>query len=106
MKYFLLFIFLFPFLLPAQNQVIDSLKLALKNAKHDTTRCYILSLMVESESDDNVWPVYNEQMLELSQKNISISSDPSLKKIYLKYNSNAMNNVCYLYSIRGDILYK
>ena len=37
----------------AQDPVIDSLKLALHNAKHDTTRCNILSQLSEiCEIDD------------------------------------------------------
>ena len=47
---------LFQHLALCQDKTIDSLKLALKNAKHDTTRCTILSAMIEAEGDDNIWP--------------------------------------------------
>ena len=42
------------------GQNIDSLKTALKNAKHDTTKISILLQLVENTYDENEWPKYNE----------------------------------------------
>jgi hypothetical protein len=39
----------------AQSNFSDSLKLALKNANHDTLKCEILSELIENENDDSVW---------------------------------------------------
>ncbi|MDD1463659.1 hypothetical protein MEO39_27175, partial [Dolichospermum sp. ST_sed2] len=82
-------IVLFQINLFGQNKTIDSLKLALKNAKHDTTRCNILNAMVEAEGDHNIWPKYNEQLKVLVEK--SIASNASPKKLYLKHLAIALN---------------
>ena len=102
MKVFFLFIFLLPSILLAQNRTIDSLKLALKNAKHDTTRCNILTTLIEEEEDDNLWPIYNEQLITLAQK-CANSSTNSLKTFYLKRLAEAYNNTGYLANLQGDI---
>ncbi|MBA3665817.1 MAG: hypothetical protein H0W61_16670, partial [Bacteroidetes bacterium] len=86
--------------LRAQSPALDSLKLALRNASHDTTRCNILDAMVELEPDDNIWSVYNNQLLELAKKNLAFSS--SLKSFYLKQEAAALNNIGFYFSERGD----
>ena len=80
---------------------MDSLKLALKTAKHDTTRCNILMAMIEAESDEAMWPQYNQQLLKLAEKNANTS--PSLKRIYLKYFASANNNLAVLANQYGEI---
>ena len=42
-------IFLNSTFLFSQDRTVDSLKIALKTAKHDTTRCNILNAMIEAE---------------------------------------------------------
>ncbi len=79
----------------------DSLKLALKNAKHDTTRCSILNAMIEDEEDEKIWSKYNEQLKELSEKNIK--SNDANNKIYLKYLATYLYNVGFSYDNKGDV---
>lgn len=102
-KYLLLGITFFLFQLNSigQNQTIDSLKLALKNAQHDTTRCNILSVMIEAESDDNIWPKYNDELKNISEKNIG--KGRLFKEIYLKHLASALNNIGFIYNYKGDI---
>ncbi len=85
-----------------QSNPIDSLKLALKNAKHDTTRCNILNAMVEAEADDNTWPLYNDQLLKLAEKNNLSTTIPILKICYSKHLANAINNLGYIAQQRGN----
>ncbi len=99
MKKIILVIFIFPFILSAQNK--DSLKLALMNAKHDTTRCKILSVLIESEEDDNIWPKYNDQLGLIAKENIARSEVN--KNFYLKQLAFALNNIGYLANSQGDI---
>ncbi len=104
MKLLIFFILLFPFLLSAQDSTIDSLKIALKNAKHDTTRCNILSELIDSESDDRVWPKYNDQLLRLAKSGSYKSAKDSARKLfYLKHLAGALNNIGYLAQNQGDI---
>ena len=103
MRIFILFIFLFPFVLSAQDRTIDSLKLVFKNAKHDTTRCNILNLMIEAESDDELWPIYNNQLLKLAEKKYKDKVSKKEARFYLKHVASALNNIGYLANQQGNI---
>lgn len=92
-------LFFLPLLLAGQS--MDSLKLALKNAKHDTMRCNILSLLIELEGDDNVWPKYNDELGLIAKENLAKSE--LNKNIYLKHLAYALNNIGYLANSQGDI---
>lgn len=92
------------FSLHAQDRILDSLKLELKSAKHDTLRCIILNAMIEAESDDNVWPAYNEQLKKLCEQNLITSkSNKVLYKFYLKVFGSTLNNIGYLAQQNGDL---
>lgn len=99
------FLMIFCFVLTAkiicQNKTIDSLKLALKNAKHDTTRCNILNSIIELETDDNVWPIYNEQLKNLSKTKAALND--LNKNIYLRYLAASINNNGYLANLKGNL---
>lgn len=82
---------------------IDSLKQALKEAAHDTTRCKLLNELVETEYDVKIWPVYNEQLKIIAEKNATQSVDKRIKFIYLKYLAGALNNTGFLAVEQGDI---
>jgi len=88
----------------AQTSLIDSLKLALKNAKHDTTRCAILKKMIDAESDEAVWPSYNDEIKKISEKNLkrTSSTDP-LHNFYLRSLAGAITEIGYLFKKQGDI---
>lgn len=79
-----------------------SLKLELKNAKHDTARCNILNNMIEAEANDKVWPIYNNQLKTLAEINAKTATG-SLKKSYLRHLANALNNLGYFSTIQGNI---
>jgi serine phosphatase RsbU (regulator of sigma subunit)/Tfp pilus assembly protein PilF len=85
----------------AQN--IDSLKLALKNAKHDTTRCNVLSQLSELEPDEKLWPLYNDTLKAICEKYLASNLTSPLRSFYLKYLAGALNNVGYLANQQGDI---
>jgi tetratricopeptide (TPR) repeat protein len=84
------------------GQNIDSLKLALKNAKHDTTRCNILSILAETASDEE-WPAYNEELLKLAQKCASTVTTDILKRFYSKHYAVTLNNIGFLAKQQGNI---
>ncbi|MDO8999023.1 MAG: tetratricopeptide repeat protein [Bacteroidota bacterium] len=98
----LLFLLL-PFVGFGQDNTLDSLKFALKEAKHDSTRCRILSALVENEYNEKIWPLYNEQLFVLSKKNIEKSVSDREKKIFLVFFANANNNKGFLAQEHGDI---
>jgi len=84
------------------DRTMDSLKLALKNATHDTTRCVILNAMVETESDEALWPKYNLQLKAIAEKNIQ--ENTTLRKFFLNHLGNVYNNIGYLSKYQGDIV--
>ncbi len=79
MKKYLFILVLFPALLFGQNKTIDSLKLALKNAKHDTTRCNLLKLLTKKATGEEQ-EKYIEQLKTLAEKNVAVGG--ALKNIY------------------------
>jgi tetratricopeptide (TPR) repeat protein len=79
------------FIFSQDDKTIDSLKLALKNAKHDTTRCNILNELIENANEEE-WPAYNEQLLKLAEKNVNIAHTKTLNDIYSEYFAAALNN--------------
>ncbi len=88
----------------AQTPTLDSLKLVLKNAKHDTTKCNILNALIEAESNDTIWIKYNDELKSISEKNLNIySSNNPLFKTYIKYSALVYNNMGYLAEIKGNI---
>ncbi len=99
----LLFFLFLSALVFSQSNAIDSLKNALKIAKNDTTRCGILNQMIENESDDAVWPSYNNQMKNIAEKNLSTNPKGALKKAFLEYLAAAYNNIGFLLGNEGNL---
>lgn len=75
----------------AQTPVLDSLKKVLKNTQIDTVKCNLLVLMAESETDDAIWPKYNEQAFVLATEKLKTEKSPVLVKFY-----NTKLGQCYI----------
>ncbi|MDP2386625.1 MAG: tetratricopeptide repeat protein [Bacteroidota bacterium] len=88
---------------PFRAQVMDSLKLVLKSAKHDTVRCETLIQIIENENDDLIWPAYNDQLQLICEKNLKTikTSDP-LYFFYTKHLASVFNNKGYLTGAMGE----
>ena len=81
---------------------VESLKLLLQNAKHDTTRCNILNAMIEEESNDSVWIKYNDAMKDIAERNLDgYPAEHSLHNFYLGHLADAYNNYGYYYERQG-----
>ncbi|MGZ4040848.1 MAG: tetratricopeptide repeat protein [Bacteroidia bacterium] len=85
----------------SQEEVVDSLKLALKNAKNDTTRCKILYELAEN-ADEGEWEKYNDTLKTLSETKLSGVQNRSEKYFYTKHLAAAFNNSGLIYQTRGD----
>ncbi|MBL7911134.1 MAG: tetratricopeptide repeat protein [Bacteroidia bacterium] len=67
----------------AQNKIVDSLELCLKNAKHDSTRLRLhLSLCIACDLNDNL--KYGEPGVKTAENLIKNTSDQELKRKYSK----------------------
>lgn len=86
------------------SQNMDSLKMVLKNAKHDTTRCNALNTLIEAEGDEMIWPAYNEELKKIAEQHLKTETPNStLGKFYLKQQAAAYNNMGYIKNQQGDI---
>lgn len=108
MNRFLLMIWLFPFFLFGQNGTVDSLKLAFKTAKHDSTKCDILEQLIDLEKENDPWLAYNVELKKIAEKHVA-NADLNSKKIFLRYLADALYNIAYLddqYGNSNDALNK
>ncbi len=84
------------------DRTIDSLKNALNSTTDDTVKVNLLLQLVESISDDDVWPKYNEQMLQISEKIVQ-SKNVAIRRKGKKGLADAYNNIGFMYNNQGDI---
>lgn len=85
----------------SQNKMVDSLKVELKSAKHDTLRCAIFDQLIEIASEGE-WQKYNEQMKQLASKNLTISINKRELSLFSKYYATALHNQGIMYSEQSD----
>jgi tetratricopeptide (TPR) repeat protein len=90
----------------AQDKAVDSIRLALQNAGHDTTRCSVLLGWGEHiyiSKPDSAFVIW-EQAAELAKKNLSfVSLQAPIKNVFLKDLSSAYNDLGYLVMQKGNI---
>jgi len=104
-KYFLICLWMFSGLLPCaygQQNMVDSLNLALKTAKHDTTKLRLLGQLSE-ECDLNDILNYALPAVELADKLLQDKSVSNLKSEILNQKASALNNIGFIYMNHGDI---
>jgi tetratricopeptide (TPR) repeat protein len=85
------------------SQNTDSLKLLLKKASHDTSRCILLNSLIESESDDNIWPTYNNELKRICENKLkTVPPKTNLHFFFQRYYAISLNNEGYLANNLGD----
>lgn len=99
LKKLLPILFLFPYFLFGQNN--DSLKLALKNAKHDTTKIKLRTEIGEIEMIFRIpyWDSLSDDCKLFADK----CTAHHIKKFYLKHHANALHITGFLTENLGDI---
>jgi len=86
----------------SQNKTIDSLKLALKNAKHDTTRCIVLKTLFNLESDNKIKKELAFKRMQIADSNLNKAND-SNRLFYLNQKGGAYNQLGNAYSELGEV---
>jgi tetratricopeptide (TPR) repeat protein len=77
----------------AQTTILDSLKTALQKATNDTSRCKILNSLIEVETDESIWPKYNEVYKNLCEINLAnLNRSKPEYKIFKTHLSLAISN--------------
>ncbi|OFY95810.1 MAG: hypothetical protein A3K10_16990 [Bacteroidetes bacterium RIFCSPLOWO2_12_FULL_31_6] len=99
----LLFIVVFTNGLAQSNPTIDSLQQLLKIAKHDTIKLMLLNELVEVETDDKIWLIYNKQLKSTAEKLLATHPKAIVEKIAKKYLAESFNNIGVIYDNQGDI---
>jgi tetratricopeptide (TPR) repeat protein len=81
----------------------DSLLQILKSAQHDTIRLQVLSHLIETEYNDEIWPKYNKEMKSIAEKLLINQQKPIVIRVAKKYLAEAYNNIGFIYDNQGDI---
>ena len=68
----------------------------------DTAKLHVLNSIAEMSADDNVWPIYNQQMASLSIK-LMKSKVLQIKKRALYHFANSQINTGYLHNSNGNL---
>lgn len=85
----------------AQN--IDSIKLVLKNAKEDTTKCSLLHVLSNVTGEDE-WPKFNDELHNFAKSKLrSKTISKGEYKFYSKYLAISLSNYGFLASVKGSI---
>jgi tetratricopeptide (TPR) repeat protein len=87
----------------AHAQDTDSLKQALQEATHDTTRCLLLEQLSETETDDRIWPEYTRQLRKICETNLGKQGlNKEMMHFYGSHLSGALNDLGFLYQTEGE----
>lgn len=89
-------LFLLSLVIRAQDTTVDSLKKRLSAALTDTTRCHILDQLIEI-APEGEWQNYNEDLKQLSIKNLSLRPSGRLFRVFSKYYATAVHNEGIMY---------
>lgn len=79
----------------------DSLKILLEKASADTTKCRILNLLIELPENENIWPEFNEKLLQITERNLK-TCPSELKQYYTQYYALAINNMGFMAMNKGE----
>lgn len=82
--------------LQAQENGADSLKKLLASPMHDTARCLILDELIEIASEGE-WQRYNDEMKQLTIRNLSAKPSGRLFRFFSKYYATAVHNEGIMY---------
>ncbi len=85
----------------AQAKSIDSLKTLLKTSKADTNRINILFSLMDFIADEQIWYVYNDEIILLSEKLLK-SNDEQIKAKGKRSFAESLNYKGIIYSNRGE----
>jgi hypothetical protein len=85
----------------SQNKMVENLKIELKTAKHDTTRCDVLDQLIEV-APEGEWQKYNQQLSQLASKNLAQNPTDRLFTLYSKYYATALHNQGVIYSEQSN----
>jgi tetratricopeptide (TPR) repeat protein len=85
----------------AQDFAVDSLKKLLTTPLNDTTRCHVLDQLIEI-APEGEWQNYNENLKQLTIKNLSRKPNGYLFRFFSKYYATAVHNEGIMYFEQSD----
>lgn len=90
------FLSLLSFAVRAQDTSVDSLKKLLSTSLTDTSRCLILDQLIEI-APEGEWQNFNEDLKQLTIKNLSLRPSGRLFRFFSKYYATAVHNEGIMY---------
>jgi tetratricopeptide (TPR) repeat protein len=81
---------------------LDSLKAVLQKTKDDTIRCVILEKMVESEPNEKIWMLYNDEEYKIAQKLI-LSDNARMVNRGKTFLAASLSNVGFMHANKGEM---
>lgn len=85
----------------AQDNAVDSLKTLLAGSTADTARCLILDRLIEI-APEGEWQKYNDDLKQLTIKNLSRRPGGQLFRFFSKYYATAVHNEGIMYFEQSD----
>lgn len=89
-------------ILLSQRSKTDSLLQLLKTEKEDTSKCKLLSELIESETDETKWPQYNKQLKEIATE--ALKKNGVNSRFFRKQLADALGNEGYLEEHLGNAI--
>ncbi len=88
----------------ASEKSKDSLLTRLKSLTNSQERIKTLSILVETEQDDKIWPKYNEEIIAIAEQNIKETGQPksALDTFYYQKLSSAIGDRGFLFYMQGN----
>jgi len=90
--------------LPAQNNPKDSLLKVLKNSSYDSIKLMALDRLIEFEEDSKTIEIYNKQLKNIAESNLSkFPADSPRKRQYLSFLADGLSNDGFLAYEVGEV---
>jgi len=83
--------------------LIDSVLTLYEGCINDTCRVQSVGAIVEASWDEQVWPRYNEWVLQFTRQSLERETDTVVRVVLEKAMAGALNNVGYLFNSKGQI---
>ncbi len=83
-------------------QLLDSALTLYHQAKHDTNQLNALAILQRKMMNDN-WVKYNQLIKEIAEIKLKVNSVNNLKVFYLRALGDALNNIGYINSDKGNV---
>ena len=87
-----------------EKNLIDSLLIQFHNSDEDSVKLQSLEDIVDNSWDPNIWPKYNDYLIDYIQRKLVFSQSASDQDMYIKYLAGAISNRGFILDEQGDFM--